>query len=184
MTTVDIILLSLLGVAALLGFRQGLVLQISRFLLLWFALWLGIRYAEPMSRLLSNGFGVEAADSIYVALGCNALLALVVALFASRLLRGVVRFLHFGLLDSLLGAFFAIFSMAIVLSLALFLFHRGGAQAPLPAQAEGKVAQRGPIERSLGRLAPAIYPTLKHYAAASVQLLRDEYESLPKNDAR
>lgn len=128
MTWIDAIILTLLGAGAVIGFRRGLVRQVSAIV----GLALGILaclsvgdYAAELLRTLAPGWQEWPSaeqSSQAVALALLFMLVFAVAVGAGLLVKGVTRVLLLGIIDRLAGGAFGMGLALLLLSVALNLW--------------------------------------------------------------
>ncbi len=153
----ELIFIGLLALGGIMGFRKGLIAQVSMFLALLLGIWAAIHFSEFTGRYLSAWFNLHGDNaflaSFVVTFAAVVLLVYFVGKFASRLLK--VMFL--GWVDKLAGLLLGILKMALLLSVVLVIFHRTGVSEKLFSE-----EQRSAIfYRNLEKFAPTIYPSLR-----------------------
>lgn len=153
----ELIFIGLLALGGIMGFRKGLIAQVSMFLALLLGIWAAIHFSEFTGRYLSAWFNLQGDNaflaSFVVTFAAVVLLVYFVGKFASRLLK--VMFL--GWVDKLAGLLLGILKMALLLSVVLVILHRTGVSEKLFSE-----EQRSAIfYRNLEKFAPTIYPSLR-----------------------
>jgi membrane protein required for colicin V production len=130
----DVVILSLLGLGAALGFWSGLIMQIARLVSLGLSIYLTFLLHEPVTQLLHTRVAPEANVSLLRAIAyIGIFLAVYVTLFAvSRLLYKVVRATKLEFLDRLAGAALGAVKMLLIVAPASALL----AYLALPATEE------------------------------------------------
>ncbi len=153
----ELIFIGLLALGGIMGFRKGLIAQVSMFLALLLGIWAAIHFSEFTGRYLTAWFNLQGDNaflaSFVVTFAAVVLLVYFVGKFASRLLK--VMFL--GWVDKLAGLLLGILKMALLLSVVLVILHRTGVSEKLFSE-----EQRSAIfYRNLEKFAPTIYPSLR-----------------------
>jgi len=153
----ELIFIGLLALGGIMGFRKGLIAQVSMFLALLLGIWAAIHFSEFTGRYLSAWFNLQGDNaflaSFVVTFAAVVLLVYFVGKSASRLLK--VMFL--GWVDKLAGLLLGILKMALLLSVVLVILHRTGVSEKLFSE-----EQRSAIfYRNLEKFAPTIYPSLR-----------------------
>lgn len=121
----DIILLVLLGLGALKGFRQGFIVEVFSFLAFFLGLFIALEFTIPISLRLfgSSTFFDWGAVIVFIALFI--LLSLLVKMGA-KAIKNIVDFTFFGTLDNVFGAVAGIFKSAFLISVVFWVFDSVG----------------------------------------------------------
>ncbi len=118
MNAIDIIILLILAFAIYEGARNGLIIQAVSVVSLFFGVWLGMSMGSFVAGLLGISGSYSSMWGFIIVL----LLTLILLTVAGRLLRKLMQFVGFGLLDKILGAALSVCKFLIVLSLVFTTF--------------------------------------------------------------
>lgn len=127
MSILDIILVILLGMGAIKGFRRGCIVEVFSFLAFFVGLFFALELALPVSRYLfsfsTNHFSHVATVVIFILL----LVALMVAIKAmARAIKNALNITMLTTVDNLLGAVIGGLKSAFILSVVFWLFDSVG----------------------------------------------------------
>ncbi|MEQ8907329.1 CvpA family protein [Ekhidna sp.] len=125
MSTLDIILLVLLGVGAVKGYARGFIVETLSFLAFFIGLFLALELTIPVSTGLFGGTGYFEIAAILVFIGLFLLLSLAIKAGA-KALKSMVDMTIFGSVDNLIGAFAGAFKWAFIFSILFWVFESVG----------------------------------------------------------
>ncbi len=137
MSSLDILILAVIAVGAVIGFRRGIVVQVGQIAALTAGVILSRLFGPQMSALFAGGHGSESTLNYVCGHVVVFIAAYVVTLLVFRMIRGTVHCLSLGIIDRLAGAVFKAAQWLLLLSVALNIFFlvSGGDE---PASQPGK----------------------------------------------
>lgn len=156
MNTIDLIVLLALAVAVWNGWRQGFVVQVCALAGIGLGIWLAARYGAAAGAWLGLDEEV-AAPGGFAAVLVGVVLAVGVA---ARAVRGLFRFVGFGLLDTLAGVAVSAVKMLLVLSGLVAAFDALNEDHTL---AGPQTVRESKSYRPLLRMSERIYPFLQRF---------------------
>ncbi len=165
----EFIFIGLLGVAGILGFRKGLISQVTMFLGLCLGIWLALRFAGLVGEQLAP-YGVPAGEKGYLISFVLVFAGVVLGVyFLGRFAARVLKVLMLGWVDKLAGLLFGVLKAALILSVLLAVLARAGVTDKLFSQK----AQEGLFYRTLSDFAPTFYPTLRDFGTKLTNSLQE-----------
>lgn len=166
MQLIDIILLIILGIAGVTGFRKGFIAQIAMFVALLLGIWACLHLADHTAAFLTQHFDfAKQSTALWAFLVTFALTVLLVYLLG-RLVTKTIRILLIGWLDRLLGLLFSILKVALIISVLISALSYGGVLAHVVST---ETQQKSLLFKPIQRFAPAIYPTIRRYWQSAMQ---------------
>lgn len=118
MNILDIILIIILVVTGVSGFRKGLISQAFGIGGLLLGIWLGYRF----SARIAGWFEMNDEYASLLAFVLILIMAIIATYFAGRLVKSVFRMTGFGILDNLGGLVLGVVKISLIVSLLLGLF--------------------------------------------------------------
>ena len=126
MLITELIFIALLALGGIMGFRKGLIAQVSMFLALLLGIWGAIHFSEFTGQYLTTWFNLQGDNaflaSFVVTFALVVLLVYFVGKFAARLLKVMLL----GWVDKLAGLLFGVLKMALLISVVLVILFRTG----------------------------------------------------------
>lgn len=179
MTAWDGVVLGVLGVAAAYGFSRGFISQIFFFVAVFFGLWLALRLTPATMSLVDRALSPNPQLLLYLSLGINFVVLLVLILLVGRMLRHVTYALQLRWLDALLGALFSFVSWGLLLSVLLMLIFRPG--LPVGSSADDDW-EAGPVVRCVMVTASHVYPYVTDLYHEAYGRIYEEVQGLGEED--
>ena len=121
MNIIDIILLILLAVALIAGFRKGFVKQVISLAVLIVGAWLSTRLATEVSQWLGALLKYEGAMLNIVSFILIFLAVAILLNLIGKLIEKILKITMLGWLNRLLGMIVSVFKIAILLGIAVYL---------------------------------------------------------------
>ena len=121
MNIIDIILLILLAVALIAGFRKGFVKQVISLAVLIVGAWLSTRLATEVSQWLVALLKYEGAMLNIVSFILIFLAVAILLNLIGKLIEKILKITMLGWLNRLLGMIVSVFKIAILLGIAVYL---------------------------------------------------------------
>jgi len=157
MNYIDIILLILLFLSAINGFRKGFVEELAGLLALILGIWAALHFSGLVAQLLTENFGFH---NRYLQ-GISFLITFIVVLILVNIIGGIVsnlvKAIHLDLLNRLAGLVFGFIKGALVLSVFLVLFNKLDEDVHLLRE-DAKTGSR--LFVPIKNFAPSIFPFL------------------------
>ncbi len=125
MTILDIILIALLGIGALSGFQQGLIVEVFSFLAFFLGLFFALELTIPVSVALFGSSSFFDIGAIVVFIALFILLSLAVKAGA-RAIKKAVDLTFLGSMDNLLGSAAGVLKWAFIISVTFWVFDSVG----------------------------------------------------------
>lgn len=151
MNWLDIVIIIILIIAAVSGYRKGMISQAFGIAGLLLGIYLGYRF----SSLLSGWFGLSGGYANLLSFIVILVSVIVIAWLFGLFAKKVFRMTGFGLLDDLGGLVLGVIKIGLILALLLNLFIRFNREAEL---VKPEVFTRSIMCRPLQRLADAVFP--------------------------
>lgn len=150
----DIILLILIGIGLVMGFRSGIVRQVGSIVAFLAAVVASLLFGDEVASLACSMVGQDASAEVRLGADLVGRLLLFVVVwaglsFVTHTLHAMIKIVHLGIINSLAGALFMGLKVAVALSVAINVW-----QALRPSSAMFK--NGGPVTSSVEALAPAI----------------------------
>lgn len=125
MVLFDIILLVLLGLGALKGFRNGFIVEIFSFFAFFIGLFIALEFTIPVTLSLFGSSSFFDLIAIVVFILLFVLLSFLIRLGA-RSIKNVVDFTLLGTVDNFFGAVAGIFKSAFIISIIFWVIESVG----------------------------------------------------------
>ena len=156
MLITEIIFIGLLGLGGIMGFRKGLIAQVSMFVALLLGIWAAIHLSQFTGRYLTVWFNLQGDNAFLASFIVTFALVVLLVYFVGKLAARMLKVVLLGWVDKLAGLLFGILKMALLISVVLVLLLRSGVSERIFSE-----EQRTAIfYRNLEKFAPAIYPSL------------------------
>lgn len=124
MNFLDIILIILLGLAFIMGFRKGLIIELLTLVALVLGVWAGFYFAEFVSGLLEEGFDYHGKYINIISFVIIFIVVVVLVQILARALTRVAKLAAVGWLNKLAGGIFAVLKSAVILSVLIYFMNR------------------------------------------------------------
>lgn len=125
MGTLDIVLLILLGLGAVKGYLQGLIVEFFSFLAFFVGLFLALELTLPVANRFFGSSAYFEIIAVCVFIGLFILLSMAIKVGA-KALKKVVDFTFFGTLDNLAGGIAGILKWAFIISIVFWVLDSVG----------------------------------------------------------
>lgn len=122
MNPIDIILAIFLLLAIIQGIRKGFVVQVASLLAIVAGVWAAFKFSSLLADLLAPHIDAARQMVIVVAFIILLVVVIVVIRLLGKLLKGVLKIILLGWLDKLLGVFFALLKMGLILGVIICIF--------------------------------------------------------------
>lgn len=117
MNWIDIGLLIIIVWFAYKGLRNGLIGELTSFLALILAIWIALKYSNFTQELLQQHLSLQGDYLPVLSLILTFLVVLILVSLIGKIITKILDFAQLGFLNRLLGGFFALLKVGIILSL-------------------------------------------------------------------
>ena len=154
MNYIDIILLLLLSFSAIIGFRNGFVVEAASLAALILGIWGAIEFSNITSGFLIETFNMKSGYINIISFILTFLIIVILIHIVGRVVKKFVRIILPGIIDHLAGLIFGIVKSALILGVFLIVIDKIDVHSRvLPKDAKIKSRLYEPV-RSLG---PSIF---------------------------
>ncbi|SHF56572.1 membrane protein required for colicin V production [Mariniphaga anaerophila] len=160
MNYIDIILGIVLLVAAIGGFRKGLVSELASLAALILGIWGAIEFSYITSDFLTEHFNLETDYLNIISFVVTFVVIVILVHVVGSSVNKLIEVAMLGVLNKLAGLVFGILRSALVLSIVLLVFDKIDEDVKIisnEAKAESKLYE--PVRK----LAPAIFPFIRNW---------------------
>jgi len=160
MNFLDIILIIILGLSFIHGFRKGFVLELATLVALILGVWAGFYFADFMARWLEGIFNyhgkyINIISFIVIFVGVIILVQLL-----ARIIERALKLIALGFLNKLAGAVFSVAKTLFILSILIYFLNRIDDQHRIIKDESRKQSTLFAFTESI---APALIPKMKQY---------------------
>jgi membrane protein required for colicin V production len=124
MNYLDIILIILLGLAALRGLKKGLILELATLVALVLGILAGFYLSDFVSGLLEKGFDYHGKYINIISFIIVFIAVIVLVRLLARIIEKAVKAIALGFLNKLGGAIFSVLKVAFILSILIYFLDR------------------------------------------------------------
>jgi membrane protein required for colicin V production len=124
MNYLDIILIILLGLAALRGLKKGLILELATLVALVLGVLAGFYLSDFVSGLLEKGFDYHGKYINIISFIIIFIVVIVLVRLLARVIEKAVKAIALGFLNKLGGAIFSVLKTAFILSVLIYFMDR------------------------------------------------------------
>lgn len=157
MNSIDVIVMLLLGLAFLIGFRNGFVKTIISLISWVIGIYIAVLYGENVAQYIHNKISLSPElIRIFAFVGVFLLVVLIFNLIA-QLITKALSLIMMGMLNKILGGLFNVLKYAVVLSFIIMVVNSSYSYRILSEQQRENSMFYEPI----ATIAPSIFPTLK-----------------------
>ncbi len=158
MTSVDLVLAVPLAFAIYRGFKRGLILELAMLVGLVLGIYLGIHFSKAAAVFLRDTFQVNGPYLPVLSFAAVFILVLIMVWFIGKLMEKTADLLMLGLLNKILGAFFGVIKMAMILSFFLFFLN---SFTPSGSIISKSMAEKSFLYKTISSFAPVLLPKIK-----------------------
>lgn len=120
MNSIDIVVIILLAVAFIAGFRRGLVRELASLVGVWLAIWVSVKFSDKATVWLNNHISFSETLVKYVSFLLLFVLILFGVRYLARMLSSAVNLTPLGAFNSLGGAVFSATKMCLFIGLIVW----------------------------------------------------------------
>jgi len=158
MNYIDLVLGILLLVAAIQGFRNGLIIELASLAALILGIWGGIKFSDLTAAFITEHTGYQSEHLSTIAFVVTFILIVILIHIMGKMLDTVVKAVFLGFLNRLAGIIFGVLKAAVILSIILLLFDSIDENVHiLPAQQKAESKIYTPMKQ----LVPTLFPFIK-----------------------
>jgi membrane protein required for colicin V production len=157
MNYIDIILLILLFLSAINGFRKGFVEELAGLVALLLGIWAALHFSGLVAQLLAENFGFQNRYLHGVSFLITFIIVLILVNIIGAFISNLVKAIHLGFLNQLAGLVFGVIKGALVLSVFLVLFNKLDEDVHLLSR-DAKAGSR--LFVPIKNFAPSVFPFL------------------------
>jgi membrane protein required for colicin V production len=155
---IDLIILLVFAWAAFRGFTKGLVVMVAAFIALIIGIWGAVKFSGIVAGWLVNTMNVSSPYMHLVSFTVTFLGIVIVINIAAFLLSRLLDAIALGFINRLLGVFFGILKMALLLSVLFLIINAINARYEFLPEEE---VENSRLYNPVAKLAPGIFPFLK-----------------------
>ena len=158
MNYIDLVFGLLLIIAAIQGFRKGLIIELASLAALIVGIWGGIKFSDFTAAFITKHTGYHSEHLITISFVVTFITIVILIHLMGKMLDTVVKAVFLGFLNRLAGIIFGVIKSAIILSIILLLFDDIDEDVhilPQKQKAESK------IYVPMKQLVPTLFPFIK-----------------------
>ena len=162
MNYIDLVLGILLLLAAIQGFRNGLIIELASLAALILGIWGGIKFSDYTAAFITKHTGYHSEYLSTIAFVVTFILIVILIHIMGKMLDTVVKAVFLGFLNRLAGIIFGVLKTAVILSIILLLFDGIDENVHiLPAQQKAESKIYTPMKQ----LVPTLFPFIRLWNA-------------------
>ena len=155
MNYIDIVLAILLVLAAINGFRKGLIAELASLAALILGIWGAIEFSDVTSEFLVENFDLKSEHLNIISFIVTFVVIVILVHIVGGVVNKMVETVMLGFLNKLAGMVFGIVRAALILSVLLVVFDKIDEDIQiLSPEAKGESRMYEPIRN----LAPSLFP--------------------------
>jgi len=148
----------LLLLAAIQGFRNGLIIELASLAALILGIWGGIKFSDLTADFITKHTGYHSEHLDVIAFVIIFILVIILVHTIGKMLDNVVKAVFLGFLNRLAGIIFGVLKSAVILSILLLLFDSVDENVKiLPA----KQKETSKLYTPMKQLVPTLFPFIK-----------------------
>lgn len=158
MNYIDLVLALLLIIAAIQGFRKGLIVELASLAALVLGIWGAIKFSDWTSGFITDTTGYQSKYLTTIAFIITFIAIVIIIHILGKILDKTVKAVALGFLNRLSGIIFGVLKTAVILSIFLLLFDTVDENAHiLPATQKAESKMYTPMKQ----LVPTLFPFIK-----------------------
>lgn len=154
MEIIDIVLIGLLVVGGVRGFKKGLIDQVVSIAALLLGIWVAIRFSDFTANLLTTKFNFTSEYISVIAFVITFAAAVVGVHFVGKLAEKLVNMVALGFVNRIAGFAVGILLWGFILSVVLSIIDKF-------SLVSDETKQNSIVYKPLSKVAPAVFPYLK-----------------------
>ncbi len=160
MNFLDIILIVILAVAFIAGFRKGLIIELATLAALVLGVWAGFYFSDWVSSLIETGFDYHGKYINIISFIIIFIVVIVLMQLLGRALTKVVNLTAMGFLNKLGGGIFSVLKAAVILSVLIYFMNRFDEDRSFIPQESRQNSLLFPLVENI---APVLIPRMEEY---------------------
>lgn len=157
MNYIDIILLALLILSAISGFRKGFIEELAGLVALLLGIWAALHFSGLVAHLLAENLNIHGRYLPVISFIATFVIVIILVNIAGSAVSSMVKAVQLGLINRLAGFVFGIIKGALILSVILVVFNKLDQDVHLiPPEARSGSRMYEPVKN----FAPSIFPFL------------------------
>lgn len=157
MNYIDIVLLILILLSAINGFRKGFVEELAGLAALILGIWAALHFSGFVANLITENFNYQSRFLPIIAFTATFIIVLILVSIIGGIASNIVKAVHLGFLNQLAGLVFGVIKGTLVLSVFLVVFNKLDQDVHLISK-EAKEASR--MYEPVKNFAPSVFPFL------------------------
>jgi len=163
----ELVLIALLALGGLMGFKKGLISQVTMFVGLLIGTWLAIHFATLVGVRITTQFQLQSDNAYLVAFILIFAAVVVGVYFLGKFAKRILKILFLGWVDKLAGLLLGVLKTALLVSVILTVFQRTGLNDKFFSHEQ----QEAIFFRTISEFAPTVYPSLQELGHTVLQQL-------------
>lgn len=155
---IDIIILICCIPALVQGFRKGFISQAVSLVSLVLGAWLAFKFSEPVGEWIKTMADVNGVILQVLSFTLIFLVVYLVLLLLGKIIQSLVKVVMLGWLDKLLGVFFALLKMLLILGLIIICIDAVNSTLPI---IPSKTLDESVLYHPIKSVADVVFPYLK-----------------------
>jgi len=157
MNYIDILILIMLGIAAVKGFIDGFIKEFASLAALILGIWAAIKFSNFTAAKLYDYFDMTGKYTGLIAFIITFIVVVIAIHFTGLIIDRVVKAISLGFINRLLGLAFGVFKSTLILSVIFVILNTIDEQRPfLPKE---KINQ-SMLYNTISDIAPALFPVI------------------------
>jgi len=174
MNYIDLVLGIFLIIAAIQGFRKGLIVGLASLAALVLGIWGAIKFSDWTSGFITDITGSKSGGVVTIAFIVTFIVIVILIHILGKLLEKAAKAVALGFIDRLGGIIFGMLKFAVILSIFLLLFDPIDENVHiLPAKQKAESKIYSPMKQ----LVPTIFPFIKFWKTDKETKTDDKAES-------
>jgi membrane protein required for colicin V production len=166
MSYLDIIIIILLVISAISGFRKGLIHQLASLLALIFGIYLAIKFSHFAASFIQLHFTSSANTAKIIAFVVVFIVVVILVHLLGKFLEKTFEEIELGSINKIAGCLFSVAKSVFIISCLMLVLKLSIVNFNWPKQADiDKSFSYKPIESA----APAVFPYLKQLSGSDVK---------------
>ena len=162
MNYIDLVLGVILIIAAIQGFRKGLIVGLASLAALILGIWGAIKFSDWTAGFITDITGYESKSLVTIAFVVTFVVIVIVIHLLGKMLDKTAKAIALGFLNRLAGIIFGVLKAAVILSIFMLLLDPVDENVHLlPAKQKAESKMYAPMKQ----LVPTLFPFIKLWNA-------------------
>ena len=158
MNYIDIVLFLFLLIAAINGFRKGLILEIASLAALILGVWGAIEFSYITTSFLTDNIGLESEYLNLISFFITFIIIVILVHIVGTSLSKFIEVAMLGWLNRIAGMAFGVLKIAFILSILLIVFYKIDTDVHILPE---DVKSQSQLYEPIRNLAPAVFPFIR-----------------------